>query len=112
MDQERGVYAISVVSEMVEMPAQNLRVYERHGLVEPDRTEGGTRRYSDEDVRRLHRIKELLGAGLNLAGIARVLYLEAEVRRLRADVAAARGSQTSSASNRAARAAPSESTGR
>jgi MerR family transcriptional regulator/heat shock protein HspR len=83
VDQQRGVYAISVVAEMVEMPAQNLRVYERHGLVEPDRTEGGTRRYSAQDVHRLHRVKELLGAGLNLAGVAKVLALEAEVARLR-----------------------------
>ncbi|QZY30943.1 MerR family transcriptional regulator [Nocardioides coralli] len=69
---------------MVEMPAQNLRVYERHGLVEPARTDGGTRRYSRDDVDRLHRIRDLLAEGLNLAGIARVLALEEEVRRLRA----------------------------
>ena len=86
MDQERGVYAISVVAEMVEMPAQNLRVYERHGLLEPDRTEGGTRRYSHDDVDRLHRIRELLAEGLNLVGVARVLALEAENARLRAQL--------------------------
>ena len=80
----RGIYAISVVSEMVAMPAQNLRVYERHGLLEPERTDGGTRRYSDADVDRLHRIRELLAEGLNLAGVARVLVLEEEVARLRA----------------------------
>jgi len=82
---ERGVFAISVVAEMVAMPAQNLRVYERHGLVEPARTEGGTRRYSSADVERLHRLRDLLAEGLNLAGIARVLALEAEVVRLRAE---------------------------
>ena len=112
MSRNRGVFAISVVAEMVEMPAQNLRVYERHGLVEPARTEGGTRRYSHEDVDRLHRIRELLAEGLNLAGVSRVLALEAEVRRLRAAVAAARAAQSSSASSRAARPAPSDSTGR
>ena len=85
MRRERGVFAISVVAEMVAMPAQNLRVYERHGLVDPDRTEGGTRRYSRDDVDRLRRIRDLLAEGLNLAGIARVLALEAEVERLRAE---------------------------
>ncbi len=69
------------------MPAQNLRVYERHGLVDPERTDGGTRRYSAADVDRLHRIRELLAEGLNLAGVARVLALEAEVARLRAECA-------------------------
>ena len=80
---ERGVYAISVAAEMVSMQVQNLRVYERRGLLEPDRTPGGTRLYSPADVDRLHRIRELLAEGLNLAGIARVLQLEAEVARLR-----------------------------
>ena len=81
--QDRGVYAISVAAEMVSMQVQNLRVYERRGLLEPDRTPGGTRLYSPADVDRLHRIRELLDEGLNLAGIARVLRLEAEVARLR-----------------------------
>ena len=82
---ERGVYAISVAAEMVSMQVQNLRVYERRGLLEPDRTAGGTRLYSRADVDRLHRIRELLAEGLNIAGIARVLALEAEVARLRAE---------------------------
>ena len=80
----RGVFAISVAAEMVSMQVQNLRVYERRGLLEPDRTPGGTRLYSPSDIERLHRIGELLAEGLNLAGIARVLVLEDEVRRLRA----------------------------
>ena len=75
----QGVYAISVAAEMVSMQIQNLRVYERRGLVEPDRTAGGTRLYSSDDVERLHRIRDLLADGLNLAGIARVLRLEDEV---------------------------------
>ncbi|WP_432477654.1 MerR family transcriptional regulator [Nocardioides sp. GXQ0305] len=91
MPREPGIFAISVVAEMVAMPAQNLRVYERHGLLEPDRTAGGTRRYSRADVDRLHRIRELLAEGLNLAGVARVLALEAEVARLRAECARLRG---------------------
>jgi MerR family transcriptional regulator, heat shock protein HspR len=82
---DRGVYAISVAAEMVAMQIQNLRVYERRGLVEPDRTAGGTRLYSAADVDRLHRIRELLAEGLNLAGIAKVLELEARVARLSAE---------------------------
>lgn len=79
---ESGVFAISVAADMVSMQVQNLRVYERHGLVEPDRTPGGTRLYSPADLVVLARIRDLLGEGLNLAGIGRVLALEAEVRRL------------------------------
>ena len=79
----RPVSAISVAAELTSMQVQNLRVYERHGLVSPGRTAGGTRRYSRADVERLHRVRELLAEGLNLAGIARVLALEDEVARLR-----------------------------
>ena len=79
----QGVFAISVAAEMVSMEVQNLRVYERRGLLQPDRTSGGTRLYSPADIEVLHRIRELLADGLNLAGIARVLELEEEVRRLR-----------------------------
>jgi MerR family transcriptional regulator/heat shock protein HspR len=79
-----GVYAISVAAAMVSMEIQNLRVYERRGLLTPDRTAGGTRLYSPDDVERLERIRDLLADGLNLAGIARVLELEDEVVRLRA----------------------------
>lgn len=66
------------------MQIQNLRVYERRGLVDPARTSGGTRLYSRADVERLVRIRDLLADGLNLAGIARVLALEEDVRRLKA----------------------------
>jgi MerR family transcriptional regulator, heat shock protein HspR len=82
----QGVFAISVAAEMVSMQIQNLRVYERRGLVEPDRTPGGTRLYSADDIARLHRIRDLLDAGLNLAGIAAVLALEEENARLREQV--------------------------
>jgi DNA-binding transcriptional MerR regulator len=84
---DRGVFAISVAAAMVSMEVQNLRVYERRGLLRPDRTEGGTRLYSADDVARLVRIRDLLADGLNLAGIARVLDLEDEVGRLRARLA-------------------------
>ncbi|MDN4160765.1 MerR family transcriptional regulator [Nocardioides abyssi] len=83
-EHERGVFAISVAAEMVSMQIQNLRVYERRGLLDPSRTAGGTRLYSRADIDRLHRIRDLLAEGLNLAGIGRVLALEEEVRRLRA----------------------------
>jgi MerR family transcriptional regulator/heat shock protein HspR len=83
-DDEAAVYAISVAARLASMQIQNLRVYERHGLVSPARTPGGTRLYSAEDVTRLVRIGELLADGLNLAGVARVLELEESVRRLRA----------------------------
>ena len=79
----QGVYAISVAADLVSMEIQNLRVYERRGLVEPARTPGGSRLYSRADIERLHRIRDLLAEGLNLAGIGRVLELETEVVRLR-----------------------------
>jgi DNA-binding transcriptional MerR regulator len=84
------VFTISVAADMVAMEIQNLRVYERRGLVAPGRTAGGTRRYSDDDIARLHRIRELLAGGLNLAGVAQVLALEEEIARLRAQNAALR----------------------
>ena len=80
---EHGVYAISVAAELVGMGQQNLRLYERKGLLEPARTEGGTRRYSEADLTTLRRIAELLGLGLNLSGIRLVLSLEAENHALR-----------------------------
>jgi MerR family transcriptional regulator/heat shock protein HspR len=79
-----AVFAISVAAERADMQIQNLRVYERRGLLRPARTTGGTRLYSEADINVLRRIAELLREGLNLAGIARVLALEAEVTRLRA----------------------------
>jgi MerR family transcriptional regulator/heat shock protein HspR len=84
-DRARGVYGISVAAELVGMGVQNLRLYEARGLLEPARTEGGTRRYSDDDLARLRRIGELLGEGLNLAGIVLVLRLESDNARLRAE---------------------------
>ena len=81
-----GVYAISVAAGMASMQVQNLRVYERRGLVDPDRTPGGSRLYSTTDIERLHRIRDLLEQGLNLAGIAEVLRLEADNDRLRDQV--------------------------
>jgi len=85
LDPARGVYGISVAAELVGTGVQNLRAYEARGLVEPERTAGGTRRYSANDLDRLHRIGDLLDAGLNLAGIAMVMDLQDENRQLRAE---------------------------
>lgn len=93
MDRDRAVFAISVAAELSGTATQNLRVYERHGLVSPERTDGGTRRYSQSDVDRLLRIRVLLDEGLNIAGITRVLQLEDEVARLRAARPAPRPAQ-------------------
>ncbi len=79
----RGVYGIGVTSDLVGTAIQNLRAYERAGLVIPDRTSGGNRLYSPEDVARLRRIQTLLTQGLNLAGIAQVLDLQDDNQRLR-----------------------------
>jgi MerR family transcriptional regulator, heat shock protein HspR len=85
-----GVFAISVAADRADLPIQNLRVYERRGLLEPARTAGGTRLYSEADIVILRRIGHLLGEGLNLAGIRRVLELETEIARLRGSLDAAR----------------------
>jgi DNA-binding transcriptional MerR regulator len=87
---DTGVYAISVAAELVGMGQQNLRLYERRGLLQPGRTEGGTRLYSEQDLVSLRRISTLLQEGLNLAGIRAVLDLEAANRYLEHELAAAR----------------------
>jgi MerR family transcriptional regulator/heat shock protein HspR len=81
---DRGVYGITIAADLVGVGAQNLRLYEARGLLEPQRTPGGTRRYSPDDIDRLRRISDLLMDGLNLAGIAMVLRLETENAQLRA----------------------------
>jgi MerR family transcriptional regulator, heat shock protein HspR len=73
---DRGVYGISVAAELSGISEQSLRLYERHGLLTPDRSAGGTRRYSADDLVRLQRISELVAAGVNLAGVERILSLE------------------------------------
>jgi MerR family transcriptional regulator/heat shock protein HspR len=93
-DDGRGVYGISVAAELSGLGVQNLRLYERRGLLEPDRTDGGTRRYSPNDVHRLRRISVLLADGLNLAGIAMVLGLESDNADLRAELDASRNRET------------------
>ncbi|MDQ4132830.1 MAG: MerR family transcriptional regulator [Actinomycetota bacterium] len=85
-DSERGVYVISVAAELAGVHPQTLRIYERRGLLDPARTGGGSRRYSERDIERLKRIHELTSAGLNLAGVKAVMELEDEVTRLRGQV--------------------------
>ena len=82
-DSARGVYGISVAAELAGMGVQTLRFYEARGLLTPERTTGGTRRYSANDLDRLRRIGDLLNAGLNLAGIAMVITLQDENQELR-----------------------------
>jgi MerR family transcriptional regulator/heat shock protein HspR len=86
LEPRRGMYGISVAAELVDMEPQSLRLYESRGLVRPQRTSGGTRRYSEVDLGRLRRIGELLGMGLNLAGVALVLDLESQNAALRAEL--------------------------
>ncbi|MCV7412885.1 MerR family transcriptional regulator [Mycobacterium florentinum] len=81
----RGVYGISVTSELTGIDPQTLRLYERRGLLTPARTEGGTRRYSQDDLDRLARIGELVAEGVNIAGIAQILHLEHRNSELEAD---------------------------
>ena len=84
MIDERPRYMISVAAEIVGMHPQTLRIYEAKGLVQPKRTPGNTRLYSEADLERLRLIQRLTSElGLNLAGVERVLVLEDEVRRLR-----------------------------
>jgi MerR family transcriptional regulator/heat shock protein HspR len=73
---DRALYTISVAAELVGLPVPTLRLYEEKGLVRPQRTEGGTRRYSDADLVRIARISELVGSGVTLAAVAMVLDLQ------------------------------------
>jgi MerR family transcriptional regulator/heat shock protein HspR len=82
-----AVFVISVAAELAGMHPQTLRIYERRGLIDPYRTPGGTRRYSQDDIERLTLIQELTSQGLNLEGVKQVLDLQSEVQRLRSDVA-------------------------
>jgi MerR family transcriptional regulator, heat shock protein HspR len=101
----RAVYVISVAAELSGMHPQTLRIYERKGLVEPSRTAGGSRRYSDQDIARLARISELAAEGMNLSGIRRVMALEVDNEMLRNEVSELR-SQLHQASAEAERRTP------
>jgi MerR family transcriptional regulator/heat shock protein HspR len=84
----RGVFMISVAAELADMHPQTLRMYESRGLIEPKRSPKGTRLYSHEDIDRLRRIQQMTAElGLNLAGVERVLALEAELEIARTRLA-------------------------
>ena len=86
----RAVYVISVAAELAGVHPQTLRIYERKGLLDPARTTGGSRRYSEQDIDQLRRIQDLTTAGVNLEGVRRILALEAEVGRLHGELDALR----------------------
>jgi MerR family transcriptional regulator/heat shock protein HspR len=81
--EDRALYVISVAAELAGVHPQTLRIYERKGLVEPQRTVGRSRRYSDRDIRRLQRIQELTTEGVSLAGVKRIIALEEELEEAR-----------------------------
>ncbi len=86
----RAVYVISVAAELAGVHPQTLRIYERKGLLDPARTGGGNRRYSEADIAHLRRIQELTAVGLNLEGVRRVLALETEIALLRSELESTR----------------------
>src|SRR5919108_586598 len=85
-ENERALYIISVAAELAGVHPQTLRIYERKGLIEPQRTEGRSRRYSDRDIKLLQRIQELTNEGVSLAGVRRVLDLEAELEETQEEI--------------------------
>ena len=85
---QRALYIISVAAELAGVHPQTLRIYERKGLIEPSRTEGRSRRYSDRDIALLQRIQELTNEGVSLAGVRKILELAAEAERLQQRIAA------------------------
>src|SRR3954462_3095502 len=88
LDEERGVFMISVAAELAEMHPQTLRMYEARGLITPKRSPKNTRLYSQADVERLRRIQQMTSEeGLNLAGVETVLELERRLERMRSDLA-------------------------
>jgi MerR family transcriptional regulator/heat shock protein HspR len=86
-ERERALYIISVAAELAGVHAQTLRIYERKGLIEPARTQGGSRRYSDHDIALLRRIQELTNEGVSLVGVRKILELEDERARAEARIA-------------------------
>jgi MerR family transcriptional regulator, heat shock protein HspR len=86
VERTRAVYVISVAAELAGMHPQTLRIYERKGLLEPARTQGGSRRYSDDDIAQLQRIQDLTADGHNLEGVRRILELEAEIEELQGQI--------------------------
>ena len=90
-DEDTALYVMSVAAELVGLHPQTLRLYERKGLLEPARSDGGNRRYSDRDLDRLRRIGELTAVGISLEGVRRILTLEDENAALRSRLARGSG---------------------
>ena len=86
-DSNQGLYIISIAASLAEVHPQTLRLYERKGLLRPARTAKNRRRYSEDDIKRLRRIQELTGQGLNLSGVAKVLAMEEEMQALQVKLA-------------------------
>jgi MerR family transcriptional regulator/heat shock protein HspR len=87
IDDERGVFMISIAAELAHMHPQTLRIYEARGLITPQRSPKNTRLYSQRDVERLRRIQRMTSEeGLNLAGVETVLELEQRVEDLRTEL--------------------------
>jgi MerR family transcriptional regulator, heat shock protein HspR len=84
--EDRALYGMSVAADLTGVHPQMLRAYEAKGLLQPYRTDGGTRRYSQNDIVRIQRITELLASGLNLEGVQQVLRLEVEAQQLRDEI--------------------------
>lgn len=82
----RPVYTMSIAAELLDLPPATLRLYERKGLVSPARTDGGTRRYSEDDIDRMRRIADLQTDGVNLTGVGKVMNLQDENADLRASL--------------------------
>jgi MerR family transcriptional regulator, heat shock protein HspR len=89
-DNERALYIISVAADLAGVHPQTLRIYERKGLIEPQRTEGRSRRYSDRDIELLQHIQELTNEGVGLAGVKRILELEAALETAEEEIEALR----------------------
>lgn len=90
-DHDAALYVMSVAAELAGLHPQTLRLYERKGLLDPARSDGGNRRYSEADLARMRRIGELTDLGINLEGVRRILTLEDENAALRAELAEAGG---------------------
>src|SRR6266498_1967843 len=87
-DDQRALYIISVAAELTGVHPQTLRIYERKGLLNPARTAGNTRRYSERDIDRLRAIQELTQEhGINLAGVKMIVELQNEIDRMRSRMA-------------------------
>jgi MerR family transcriptional regulator, heat shock protein HspR len=102
----RGLFSISVAAELTGLHPQTLRLYEQEGLVLPGRSSGGTRRYSTDDIDRLHQIMALTSDGVNLAGVRHILELQEQARLLQAEIDRLAAAARNPADRRTGRAAP------